>query len=480
MREPEVSTESRSGKRRSLHASIAVVLASGLVAAGSLTGATADDTPVTPGGDVAAPADQAPAADPAAPIDPAPADPAPVDPAPVAPTPDPAPVAPEPVAPSPSPAPVGGGAAAPSPLQVPTTPKPKTPTATPSLPDAPTHGGKAPGPGSSTPSKPAAPSVTNGGGTQGNQGPGGDTGPVGSSVRFAVPAVTFHFVPTPADLRFLYHRTVAKPKALPKLKTIDHELAVQFATAGNSLGVHPAILLAIARRESNLGRTPGLLVGARIPGISSDHSQQLVTLAQHLKAHGANRVIASKGTKTALIEYFGDKKIAHRIMTLAAFYGALGMDGMQHGLAHAETDLAKRILKDKRIKIYKGGRSDINPKNRRVDARVLLTIEYLANATKGKLEISSLVSGESPFTPSGKVTAAYYGRAMKISKVGGVKVKGHQNPGSNAEKAVKLLLVLPKNMRPVQIVSLMDLDGIGGNRGSFALGSAKDDLHIRY
>ena len=150
---------------------------------------------------------------------------------------------------------------------------------------------------------------------------------------------------------------------------------------------------------------------------------------------------------------------------------------MQHGLGWHGVQLRKRVLHDKRLHIYPGGRADI--RGRRVDPRVLITVEYLANAT-GSVRVSSLVSGHRLFTASGGVSAHVYGRAVDVTAVGGVRIKNHQGPGSVTERTVRLLLLLPQRMRPRQVVSLMDVDGPTGNHGSFALPDHTNRIQIGY
>ena len=118
---------------------------------------------------------------------------------------------------------------------------------------------------------------------------------------------------------------------------------------------------------------------------------------------------------------------------------------MQHGLGWHGGQLRKRVLHDKRLHIYPGGRADI--RGRRVDPRVLITVEYLANAT-GSVRVSSLVSGHRLFTASGGVSAHVYGRAVDVTAVGGVRIKNHQGPGSVTERTVRLLLLLPAAHAP--------------------------------
>ena len=96
------------------------------------------------------------------------------------------------------------------------------------------------------------------------------------------------------------------------------------------------------------------------------------------------------------------------------------------------------------------------------------------------MRVSSLVSGHRLFTAAGSVSAHVYGRAVDVTAVGGVRIKRHQGPGSVTERTVRLLLMLPQRMRPRQVVSLMDVDGPTGNRGSFALPDHSDRIQIGY
>jgi hypothetical protein len=259
----------------------------------------------------------------------------------------------------------------------------------------------------------------------------------------AQPALSARLLPTPAQIRFYVHATTTPP--LPKLRTIDHDLALRVSTMASESHVHWALLAAVARVESRLGLAKGPIAGKRLPSVPAGESDQLRALATFLHEHGANRNLSAKSTQDALKAYFGSDKTAKRV--------------------------------DTRLHIYPGGRADI--RGRRVDPRVLITVEYLANAT-GSVRISSLVSGHRLFTASGSVSAHVYGRAVDVTAVGGVRIKHHQGPGSVTERTVRLLLLLPQRMRPRQVVSLMDVDGPTGNRGSFALPDHSDRIQIGY
>jgi hypothetical protein len=289
------------------------------------------------------------------------------------------------------------------------------------------------------------------------------------------PALSARLLPTPAQIRFYVHATSTPP--LPKLKTIDHELALRVSTIAKENHVHWALLAAVARVESRLGGAKGPIAGRKLPVVPVGEADQFRALASYLHEHGANRSLSAKSTHDALKAYFGSDKTARRVGALAAFYGALGLGRMQHGIGWHGTQLRKRVLRDTRLHIYPGGRADI--RGRRVDPRVLITVEYLANAS-GSVRVSSLVSGHRLFTASGGVSAHVYGRAVDVTAVGGVRIKHHQGPGSVTERTVRLLLLLPQRMRPRQVVSLMDVDGPTGNHGSFALPDHSDRIQIGY
>jgi hypothetical protein len=486
----EEPRERASAKRSAgVAALVAAGLAAGALAAGSLaSGATADtgdptttvstdpgtatttETTTDPG--TTAPADTTTTTDPATP--PADTTPATTDATTTAVTttvtttdPSPPPPAPDPAATDPAPPAVDATPAAtdstpPATPAVTPTPAPTTPVATTS--DAPadtTSDGGREQPAATTPPAHAG---------------SGQSKTVTPPPPVAVqPALSARLLPTPAQIRFYVHATTTPP--LPKLKTIDHELALRVSTIASEAHVHWALLAAIARVESRLGAAKGPIAGRKLPTVPTDQADQLRALAAFLSDHGANRNLSAKSTHDALKAYFGSDKTARRVGALAAFYGALGLGRMQHGIGWHGTQLRKRVLHDSRLHIYAGGRADI--RGRRVDPRVLITMEYLANAT-GSVRVSSLVSGHRLFTASGGVSAHVYGRAVDITAVGGVRIKHHQGPGSVTERTVRLLLLLPQRMRPRQVVSLMDVDGPTGNHGSFALPDHTDRIQIGY
>ena len=469
---------------------VAAGLAAGALAAGTLaTGATADagdgttatstdpgattTTDPDPGTTTTEPTDTTTVTDPATPpADTTPADPGTTVEEPPADT-TPAPPADTTPAPPTDPAP-------PAPADTTPAPAVETPPAAPPATDPAAPQDAAPAaPPAETP-EPAADSSTGGGREQPPTHAGSGQAkvvapPKPAPVTPAQPALSARLLPTPAQIRFYVHATSTPP--LPKLRTIHHPLALRLSTVGADAHIHWALLAAVAKVESRLGDAKGPIAGRRLPTVPAGEADQLKALAAYLKEHGASRNLSSKATHDALKDYFGSEAKARRVGALAAFYGALGLGRMQHGIGWHGGQLRKRVLHDKRLHIYPGGRADI--RGRRVDPRVLITVEYLANAS-GSVRISSLVSGHRLFTAAGGVSAHVYGRAVDVTAVGGVRIKHHQGPGSVTERTVRLLLLLPQRMRPRQVVSLMDIDGPTGNRGSFALPDHSDRIQIGY
>lgn len=111
--------------------------------------------------------------------------------------------------------------------------------------------------------------------------------------------------------------------------------------------------------------------------------------------------------------------------------------------------LARLVLADRRISIYRCGRADVA--SGQIDARVLGTLELLADAGLHPV-VSRLACGH----PSGSVGAAYAaGDAVDISAFGPTAVRGHQGAGSVTVTAIRRLLALQGWMKPTRIVSLL-------------------------
>ncbi|HEY3188488.1 MAG TPA: hypothetical protein VGJ70_13500, partial [Solirubrobacteraceae bacterium] len=168
----------------------------------------------------------------------------------------------------------------------------------------------------------------------------------------------------------------------------------------------------------------------------------------------------------------GRTAAADRALALARYYRAIGYDGLVGGLLASEDALAERVLNDGRVSIYEGGRGDIAAGH--VDVRVLAVIEYLAE-TFGSVTVSCLVTGHHLYARPGVISAHIYGRAVDIAALGGVSIAGNQEPGSVTEQAVRDLLLLPAEVLPRQVISLL---GLGGP--SFPLADHDDHIHIGF
>ena len=242
--------------------------------------------------------------------------------------------------------------------------------------------------------------------------------------------------PTPPSRRL-------KPAFARKLKRISARNHVDWA-----------LTLAVLRADGYRGSSPASALRLRML------SKQL-----HMskgKLNEWNTVLALKG-RTA----FADRTVA-----LMNLYRAVGMKALVKGFEAAKPSLSKRILNDKRITIYPGGRTDIQLG--RVNVRVLALIAYLAEA-HGQVTVSCLISGHRLYARPGVVSAHIYGLAADISMLGGTSILGHQQQNSVTEKAVRNILLLPAEMQARQVISLI---GMGGP--SFPLSNHDDHIHVGF
>ena len=249
------------------------------------------------------------------------------------------------------------------------------------------------------------------------------------------------------------------PAPLPNIRELTPAQVTKLRQVARHTGVAWTVLAAVQR----LGRHKG---------------QSLTATGNFLRTHGARGGADSPfRAEHALAAYFGSKEKGERAAALAAYYWAVGSTGLTKGLAVASASLGDALLTSPAVSVYAGGRSDLQL--HRVDPRVEMTIRYL-QASFGTVSVSCLISGHSVFTTSGNVSAHIFGRAADIAAVGGTPILGHQGPQTVTERAVRLLLMLPKDVAPRQIISLMDLDGATGNTGSFALPDHANHIHIGY
>ena len=169
---------------------------------------------------------------------------------------------------------------------------------------------------------------------------------------------------------------------------------------------------------------------------------------------------------------YGGSDFAHEVTALARYNRAVGLRALVTGLEAAKPALQKKVLADKRLDIYEGGRVDIGMG--RIDVRVLTVLEYLANA-HGQVTVSCLFSGHGLYARPGVVSAHIYGLAVDISGLGNKPIYGNQEPGGLTERAVREILLLPAELQAKQVISLL---GLGGP--SFPLANHDDHIHIGY
>jgi hypothetical protein len=249
------------------------------------------------------------------------------------------------------------------------------------------------------------------------------------------------------------------PRPLPALKELTRRQAYHVHVVSYETKVGWPILAAIRR-------------------IGLHRGQHLHAAAAWLRIHGAHAAPGRPfSSRRALKRYYHSWRKADRATALAAYYWAIGGKAMQTNLREASPTLATTVLDDPNLDIYPGGRDDIA--GGRIDPRVLMTIRYL-EAAFGTVRVSCLISGHSVMTASGNVSQHIFGRAVDVAAVGGIPIYGNQGRGTVTERAVRLLLMLPKDLAARQIVSLMDLDGPTGNTGSFALPDHYDHIHVGF
>ena len=233
----------------------------------------------------------------------------------------------------------------------------------------------------------------------------------------------------------------------------------------------PAFARALARTSASKHVDWALVLGVlRASGHKSSwpaSQRSLTQLASRLFALKANtdewRAALALGGRTA----FADRAIA-----LTRYNRAVGLRSLVRGLEARKSQLESRVLNDPRLSIYAGGRGDIAA--HRINVRVLVLMLYLAEA-HGQVTISSLDSGHGLYSRPGVISAHKYGLAVDIAGLGGTSILGHQDPGGLTERAVRNILLLPAELKPRQVISLL---GLGGP--SFPMADHYDHIHVGY
>jgi hypothetical protein len=246
----------------------------------------------------------------------------------------------------------------------------------------------------------------------------------------------------------------AAPDPTPPAARLRLSFARELVAQSRAAHVDWALVLAVLRVKGQTGRSPASVT-------------QLRSLSLKLASVGGR----ANGWAAALA-YSSQAPFADRVVALRHYYRAVGMPSLVHGLLSQKRDLEDRVLHDSRLSIYPGGRNDVA--THKVDVRVLAVMLYLAD-TYHSVTVSCLISGHHLYARPGVISAHIYGRAVDIAALNGVSIYGHQQPGGVTEQAVRSLLLLPPEMMPAQIISLL---GLGGP--SFPLANHYDHIHIGY
>jgi hypothetical protein len=248
------------------------------------------------------------------------------------------------------------------------------------------------------------------------------------------------------------HRSLPDPT--PPARRLKPSFAGQLARTSARAKVDWALVLGVLRASGKRGAAPASPATLR-------------SLSNKLAKLGARR-----SPWSAVLGLEGQTAFADRAIALQRYNRAVGLRALVKGLESAKPSISKRILLDERISIYPGGRVDIQAG--RVNIRILVLIAYLAES-HGQASVSSLISGHRLYSRPGVVSAHIYGLAADISVLGGLSILGNSQPGGMTEAAVRNVLLLPAELQPRQVISLL---GMGGP--SFPMGNHDDHIHVGY
>jgi hypothetical protein len=247
----------------------------------------------------------------------------------------------------------------------------------------------------------------------------------------------------------------ALPDPTPPALRLSPAFARHLTSIAKADGADWALMLGVLRAKGATGHVPAT------KGTLNQLAGRLLTLSRQ-----------SKGDWSTALALDGSASFADRAQALARYNRAVGLWALVKGLESAKRAIAQRVLNDPSISIYPGGRDDIA--NNTVDVRVLALISYL-HESFGQVTVSSLVSGHRLYARPGVISAHVYGHAVDIAALGGTPILGHQEPGGLTEHAVRDVLLLPSELMPKQVISLL---GLGGP--SLPLADHYNHIHIGY
>jgi len=257
----------------------------------------------------------------------------------------------------------------------------------------------------------------------------------------------------PADAATIWLNSQLPDPTPPALR-LSPKFATNLKAAANGAGLDWATMLGILRARGATCHEPA-------------DGTTLRKLAGRLASYGP-----AKGDWARIVSYSGDTSFADKAAALARYDRAVGLDGLVNGLEAAKRSIASHLLSDSSVSIYAAGRNDIV--RNRVDVRVLTVIAYLRESF-GEVSVSSLITGHRLYARPGVISAHISGHAVDISGLGGTPILGHQEPGGMTERAVRDLLLLPAEVMPRQIISLL---GMGGP--SFPMADHYNHIHLGF
>lgn len=234
------------------------------------------------------------------------------------------------------------------------------------------------------------------------------------------------------------HRSLPDPT--PPAQRLSPAFARRLHAASARAGVRWSLVLAVLRARGHEGRVPA--------------------------GQGALDRVAGRLARVR------PGALGEQVRALDRYNRAVGLRALVIGLEAAKPVLERRLLADRRVAIYPAGRADVL--SGRIDVRVVVLVRYLA-VTFGQVTVSSLRSGHGYYARPGAVSAHVYGLAVDIGAVGGSTITGHQGLGSVTERAVESILLLPVELQPQQVISLL---GLGGP--SLALADHYDHIHVGF
>jgi hypothetical protein len=240
------------------------------------------------------------------------------------------------------------------------------------------------------------------------------------------------------------------PDPTPASARLARPFAKRLVAVSKSHGADWAAVLGVLRAQGERGAVPA-------------SARELNTLAGRM---------AGRDTWKGALALSGRTGFADRAAAFADLYRFVGVETLVNGYAASKVKLSRKVLATPGILIYGGGRTDIM--RGRIDVRVVVLIGYLTQR-HGSVTVSSLFSGHRTFARPGVVSAHVYGHAVDVAAVGGTPIAGHQQPGGLTEAAVRSVLLLPGELQPQQVISLL---GLGGP--SFPMRDHGDHIHVGF